>query len=303
MSANKKHNISSKVEIISPKLARVILSKNNNNRNLSQRTVNYYKNMIEKVLWQTNGESIKIATAGTLLDGQHRLDAISKSGIPVTTLVVRGLDKKTFKTIDSGRVRTHAEFLKIDGKNGPNLNILAAAARIAMGFDKQTGKYNHVGRKVSPSKILNFVDKYSGIEHSASIQERLRKFCSPSIAAGVHYIFSVVDPTAADKFFDFLYSGNDLNEGNPVLTLRNRFITVRESGRAGAAHQRMIVCYFVSAFNAYREGKKMQNLTYSPEREIVLDDFAGAMKWIIVKEEIAVPIIKKGKKEWTTLQQ
>ena len=60
---------------ITPELAHEWLGFNTHNRNIRQRIVTAYAADMTGGDWQWNGESIKFAEDGTLLDGQHRLAA------------------------------------------------------------------------------------------------------------------------------------------------------------------------------------------------------------------------------------
>ena len=42
--------------------------------------------------WRLNGKTICFDSTGRLLNGQHRLSAVVRSGVTLTTVVVRGLD-------------------------------------------------------------------------------------------------------------------------------------------------------------------------------------------------------------------
>jgi hypothetical protein len=46
--------------------------------------------------WRVNGESVVFDRNGHLVNGQHRLMAVSKTGISIQTVVVRGIDPKAF---------------------------------------------------------------------------------------------------------------------------------------------------------------------------------------------------------------
>ena len=79
---------------------------NTHNRNLRQRqcsaSCTSTRPDMEAGNWQWNGESIKFAEDGTLLDGQHRLAAIAESGVTLPVLVVRGLPNETQETAVDG---------------------------------------------------------------------------------------------------------------------------------------------------------------------------------------------------------
>ena len=104
-----------RIELVTPKLAEKLLSKNCINRPVKKLTVDFYADIIKKGQWELNGESIKISKEGILLDGQHRLMAIVKSGIPIRTVIVEGLDSSTFDTIDQGVSRTTSDLFNVQG--------------------------------------------------------------------------------------------------------------------------------------------------------------------------------------------
>ncbi len=272
--------ISSKIEFITPEEARKILSKNTNNRPLKIGTIRYYKQLIERGLWELNGESIKIAKDGTLLDGQHRLEAISQSNVGVQTFVIRGLEKDVFTSIDAGKSRNHGDYLSIAGHSG-NVKVLAAAARIAMFFGndgnfkvhgtKAQGKQRN---KVSPYDIVIYVEKHKGlIESCDKVTSKMSNIVPTSIAVGCHYVFSMINVEKAEEFFHQLSTGEKLKLGSPVLALRNRLISLRGDGRAGEGHRRMLVYYLVHAWNAFMAGRELKEIKYKTDYEIKIDKF------------------------------
>ena len=77
--------------------------------------------------WQFNGEAVKFAGDGSLLDGQHRLAAIIEADVVLPLLVVRGLASSAQETVDGGAKRKFSDVLKLRGE--PNADHLAAVAR------------------------------------------------------------------------------------------------------------------------------------------------------------------------------
>lgn len=262
------------VERITPEMAREILAKNTNNRSLNNNTVEFYMEQMSKGHWQLNGESIKIASDGTLLDGQHRLEACSRLACPFDTLVVRGVDKDTFATIDNGKIRSFADHMKISGMRGGYLGTLAAASRIVMCFQKD-GKFLDVKRRYTPTDIIEFCETTEGRWLAKSVDhvpEPLKKLLPFALAAALHYMFSCVDPTKTEEFFNALTTGAALNEGSPILTLRNRLISYNaERGSTGDSGRRQLMAYCIQAFCAYREGRELRNVSFIPGKEIILE--------------------------------
>lgn len=108
--------VTSKTETITPGVAKKYFARNHpNNRTIAEAKVASYVKLIRNDEWQLNGESIKFAEDGTLLDGQHRLKAIMIAGKSIKTLVVRGLPTESVHTMDQGRKRTLASNLQFMG--------------------------------------------------------------------------------------------------------------------------------------------------------------------------------------------
>ena len=80
------------VEVISPKEAQAYLDNNAKHRPIKDKKVAEYMAEMQDGRWRLNGKTICFDTTGRLLNGQHRLSAVVRSGISLTTLVVRGLD-------------------------------------------------------------------------------------------------------------------------------------------------------------------------------------------------------------------
>jgi hypothetical protein len=120
------------VEEITPEIARRYFEANGPNRHISDVKVDSYARDILAGRWKVNGESIKFSKAGRLLDGQHRLLAVIKSGRPVQMMVTYGLDDDTMDTIDRGRPRSIGDLLSINMHDRvKSMHAPAGASQIA----------------------------------------------------------------------------------------------------------------------------------------------------------------------------
>ena len=123
--SEKKSNLSVDLVYITPQVAQKYLSHNTQNRKESPRNVNFLVDQMKKGLFLENGESIVFDVNNNLTDGQHRLMAILKSGIPYHIPVVRGVQKNTMATYDTGKNRSSIDILNLNGfKNATNLSAL-----------------------------------------------------------------------------------------------------------------------------------------------------------------------------------
>lgn len=102
-------------KIITPLYAAHLLERNTHNRPIKPRYVDWLAQQMADGKWVYNGETIIIGVDGTLIDGQHRLSAVVKSGCTIESEVIEGVDPATFHTIDSGTRRTAGDAFYVYG--------------------------------------------------------------------------------------------------------------------------------------------------------------------------------------------
>src|SRR5690606_8318649 len=131
-----------------------------NNRHISQRTVEKYAAAMKAGQWVLNGESIKFDKDAKLIDGQHRLWACIESDVPFKTMVVYDAPTDAFMTIDSGRTRNAGDALAIAGFSEANEKRTAATARWCIIYMRQL-KTGNAGfnEAVTTPEIVEYVDQ------------------------------------------------------------------------------------------------------------------------------------------------
>ncbi len=87
--------------LVTPEIASEWLEKNTRNRNLNNKSVDALAKLMVDGKWLLTHQGIAFSPDGVLLDGQHRLAAICKSGISQTMQVTFGLKEETRMVIDS----------------------------------------------------------------------------------------------------------------------------------------------------------------------------------------------------------
>ena len=104
------------VEDISPSIAKhYLLSNFENNRDLSTQQVNEYAKEMKSGLFTISSDCIAFDTAGRLINGQHRLNAVVQSETTQPFIVVRNLPPEVAQLIDVGKKRTMAARITIGG--------------------------------------------------------------------------------------------------------------------------------------------------------------------------------------------
>lgn len=242
---------------VNPATAERWLGKNVRNRHVSSPIVARYAAAMKAGEWLLNGEAIKFAANGDLLDGQHRLLALIESGKTISFLVVRGLPTVAQNVLDTGRARTTGDQLGIAGFVDPN--ALAAAAKLAIMYEAGNLGSSTRGRSVSTPQVLEFVNGNVLLGHATTRARTVSKGCGlrPAVAAMCFYELMKVDDQAAQVFFDRLGDGVELPAGSPILALRARLRSlVDERATLPPAALTSLV---MRAWNAWREGRRVSN--------------------------------------------
>lgn len=259
-----------KIEIvdITPDLAAEWLTKNTHNRHSRPRTVNAYAADMLAGAWRWNGESIKFAKDGKLLDGQHRLLAIVQSGVTVRMVVVWDLDDETQETMDGGTKRKFSDALTLRGER--NASVLGAVIRFVHLWESGQRKMGSATFAPTNNQLFGTLDKYPWLRDSIPTINKASKSGIPGSVVGLTYwLFSQIDSGDAEFFFDRLGDGQNLQKGDPIYELR-RCIEAGRSAR-GTRSLTYMTAVTIKAWNAYRDGNQIGVLRYivggaSPEK-------------------------------------
>lgn len=99
--------------LITPDIAKEMLEKNFNNRNILANRVKQYADDMRRGLWTYNQDLITLNEKGELTNGQHRLMAIIKANTPIKMFV--GYNLPNDCVIDKGRERSTGDALYMRG--------------------------------------------------------------------------------------------------------------------------------------------------------------------------------------------
>lgn len=249
-------------------LAAEILDANVENRRLDQTLAKTYaRQMLSPDGWPYIGDPIRIDKNNRVLDGQHRARAVEMACqtnphfFLVMDLII-GLEPETRANMDVGRRRSPSDEMHMRGIK--HSGTCSSAARLLMQWNGETILPDSSFAPASP-EIVKFVwdnqdmlERSAGVGHSAHTQ----MYAKPSVASAFHYRATLVDPDRADEFFHYLRTGEDMRAGNPILTLRNKVIRLRnESIREGRDEQ---LYHFCSAWRDWTA--RRANFKFMPPR-------------------------------------
>lgn len=256
--------LSFEIVTVTPDLAEKWLGKNVKNRHISQRVVDKYAKAMAAGEWLLDGESIKFAVNGDLIDGQHRLKAVMESDRSISTFVVRGIPSVAQTVIDTGRARTAGDALGIAGF--ADSSNLAASARACILYEAGLLGMNS---NVSHTATLTFVSGNSMLAFAVARARTISRGSGlrPAIAAMTFYELMKVDDEAAQEFFDRLADGVSLSSGSPILALRARLRTLKDE-RTALPPEALVSLVF-RTWNAWRAKRSLASLPLYRQGELI----------------------------------
>ncbi len=240
------HDIHTETILVTPDMARAWLARNVVNRKLSQ-------TYIDKVVWDIqrgrfdyNHESVGFNVRDELIDGQHRLTAVVKAGVPVRLRVSFNVPGGYHSTMNVGRARTAADVLHRSTRD-----VAICKALILL---------EAPGHRSSASMIeLTFLDHERSIlwAHKAL---PIQRGVTAALAAGFVYAY----PTAPQEVGAFAHAFMNFQGSkttDPVVVLR-RYV---ESPRRASGPRTHASLAALRCLQAYCEGESIARVLVSEQ--------------------------------------
>lgn len=223
------------------------------NRIINDNTVTQYANDMKNGAWVPNGESIKTAKSGRILDGQHRLWACVQAGVPFKTLLVEGFEESevddVFVTTDIGRVKIPSAFLTASGVQYGG--FVAPAARYILCYNRHKSMTKK--HMVTTPEVVRFGKDHSDrLVDSAAFIVKYQGYAPGSILCAWHYLMFEKNQEEAAKFIVDLKDGAGLSKGDPVHAMRERLI----QGKGSKTHRINAQTVFALGLNMWNDRRK-----------------------------------------------
>lgn len=265
---------------MTPEWAHEILkNQNKSNRPVKNTAVAKLLKAIENGEWKLTHQGIAFDWHGNLVDGQHRLIAIAKSGVSVPISMATDCDPSIFIACDIGTARTSGDVLSVNGATKNDATIIGAAIGIVIRYKKYP-KLVWVGKvaQVSHTEILNFYSQWDDWKtpmHLVDKAYRGYRFATPSnvlaliiLARNAGHDWHIISDFATG-----LGAGANLAENSALLTYRNylQFPGARPPGTP-SIQQHRLAC-IIKAFNYHIKGealKMFKQPNYPPMPSICL---------------------------------
>jgi hypothetical protein len=214
--------VTAEVMLVTPEQAGEWLGHNKGNRPLGLKTVERYTHFLRSLEWVVNGESVIIDDRDNLLDGQHRLEAVVRGGVPIPMLVVYGVPPEAFATLNTGKTRSLADVLAIG--NEPDHRTLAGALRfLHRDLQGKLGARVQSGERASNALLAALLADHAGLRKSVAFatEKCVRGLNPPAMWAFLHYRFSARHPERAERFLDTVLTQRGLVDGTAEMALNN----------------------------------------------------------------------------------
>lgn len=264
---NGKNSVKIRLMTITPNLAKILLETNTKNRSLSRSNIEHLAKQINSGEWKLTGGSIGFDTNGTLVDGQHRLQACMQSNIPITTLVISGLKPEVFTVIDTGKKRDGSDALSIEGV--PNCTMVSGAIRLISKYRKD-GELGKSAKSMTNQNIVDYYYDNKSLGGMSTIASKLYSKCcgilSPRAVLTYYFLFSEKSKKDAHTFLEQVCIGKGIDEGDAAFELRNRLIKdMNSSVKMVEQEKAKMVAY---AWCKFRKGETVKSFKLSKEDKV-----------------------------------
>lgn len=258
---------------VTPEMAMRLLDANKLNRPLTSGHAERIAQQIISGKWRFNGDTIKISEAGDVLDGQHRLYAIIESKIPVDTIIVYGIERDAFATIDTIRKpRSLGDTVALSG-NARHRSVIGGALAWLIRWQRACLEtYKAPKHRVENSDVESALKDNPGIVRAVERACTVRSVANPALMGFLFYIVTNRDEALADRMMNTLADPSGVGVNDPFFRLRHYFITDHHKKKDAL----MSIAITIKAINAAADGKKVQVLNWrhqgkSPEAFPKLD--------------------------------
>lgn len=269
---------------ITPEYAEKLLNKNVSNRPLTKSVVDWYAYQMEIGQWTLSGQTMSISERGELLDGQHRLHAIIKSGVSLWFTIAYNVPAESFVNYDNLKTRSAKDALAIEKiPNSLNMagiiagyNAITAGQLASLGFGFVVTKSGGIGRRTSKftnKDVLNLYNSNSELwqevfRNTSSCHKNKPIFKVSQIGAIMYYLINdkMHDKTKVFDFFRQLHTNENVTN-KTIFYLREKLID--DAMSQYKMMPRMKYVFLVKTWNAYVAGKEFKKFKYSEDDNFI----------------------------------
>jgi len=261
--------------LVTPELASQMLENNPSNRRLRPRQVAALARDMAAGNWTVSNDDVCIAADGTLLNGQHRLSAVTLSKTAVMMGVKRNVPTEAFRNMDTPIIRTAGDYLTAQGY--ANARNAAGCARLLFQtrrfMTNLTRDLNNINVTVTEVEQM-FIDE-PDFMHSVDVAMETNrvpgglKLRIPPLAVAHRLIADAGnDIEVVDRYFSHLATPVDEPAGSPIHALRARVQSMRETKQTLPAANHLYM--LLKNWNFWAKGESVARVFAAPNGDFYL---------------------------------
>lgn len=244
---------------LTPELAMQLLERNGLNRPLNEQHVSRIARQIKGGKWRFNGDSIKVADTEDILDGQHRLWAVIESKQAVETVIVYGIEREAFSTIDTLRKpRSGSDVLALVGAHTHRPTIAQAIVWLLRWKRGTLLEFKSPKNRIENSDIEEGYAQNGGIVQAAHRVANLRRLANTSLMAFLYYVIVNRNPELAERMIKTLEYPSAVGINDPFFCLRAYFLSDHQKSKLPL----VTIALTIKAANAAHKGQLVKVLNW-----------------------------------------
>lgn len=226
-----KLNLTIETILITPEIATEWLAANIGNRNISVPHLAKVVSGINSGEFDVVGDSIKYDWNGEIIDGQHRLTAIVKTGKSLELAVVRGYDPEAKSTLDLGKKRSAMDIARLQGHEEIGHRDISCFRSMLLPYCSAHNRRNLLTVAQEIELTLKFLEPIKFVTSNGFMRSKLARTAVAGTIARAY--LAGENHLRLTQFMD-LFGGTAIS-GNPYDTAA---IRLRESFLSRAADRR-----------------------------------------------------------------
>lgn len=255
------------IERITPNMAERMLETNIGNRDPKREPL---EDALKRGQWVLNGASIVFDENGNLVDGQNRLRACAHTGIPIDTVVIRGIRRSAQITMDTGVKRVLNDWLKLSGYQ--DANVVGSIGRMLYRADTY-GLSSAFSLAVTSKDTVQTLFEYccenyeSRIAPLTTICKNVQRKYSDGNRGGLKngttgVLFDAFKHAGDDNFEEFVEQLLNRRPACVSVMLLQNALSKNADNKTSKLPQGHLAVLIIKAWNAYMRGDDIKQLKY-----------------------------------------
>lgn len=240
-------------------MATELLEHNKLNRPVNQNHVDRIARQIAAGKWIFNGDTIKIANGGDVLDGQHRIWAVVETNTAVETIVVYGVQREAFATVDTLRKpRSGGDTLSLHGVTRYR-NFTSEALKWLIRYQRNIiEEFRTPTNRVENSDIEEAFMNNPNIVRAVERASKVRGLANPGIVAFLYYVLHNRSEDLAERMINTLLDPSNASVNDPFFRFRVYFTADHHKAKDPV----VTIALGIKAANMAAAGQKTQALMW-----------------------------------------